>query len=83
MQKLLSGAGEEPIAEEDAPLAQQPAPDAWRPEPLFRTCLSSLADSNAFGRQMEVEADARGFYHAQKKAFVWRTDEVRAFLAKH
>ncbi len=42
----------------------------WRPEPLFRTCLSSLEDSDAFGRMMEVEADARGFYHAAKKAFV-------------
>jgi len=44
--------------------------DEWRPKPLFRTCLSSLADSDAFGRMMEVEADARGFYHAAKKAFV-------------
>lgn len=42
----------------------------WRPERLYRTCLSSLADSDAFGRMMEVEADSRGFYHARKKAFV-------------
>ncbi|MCX7424028.1 MAG: hypothetical protein NTW96_00060, partial [Planctomycetia bacterium] len=44
--------------------------DDWRPARLFRTGLSSLEDSDAFGRMMEVEADARGFYHAAKKAFV-------------
>lgn len=42
----------------------------WQPQSLFRTCLSSLGNSDAFGRQMEVEADARGFYHAAKQAFV-------------
>ncbi len=44
--------------------------DQWRPKPLFRTCISSLKDSDAFGRQMEVEANSRGFYHADKQAFV-------------
>ena len=44
--------------------------DPWRPEVLFRTCLSSLADSDAFGRMMETEADARGFYCAAKRAYV-------------
>ena len=42
----------------------------WRPERLYRTCLSSLVDSDTFGGLMEVEADARGFYHAQRKAYV-------------
>ena len=42
----------------------------WRPEPLFRTCLSSLAASQEFGRMMAAEADSRGFYHAAKQAFV-------------
>lgn len=77
MKKLLSGVceGNTPpaTAEEVAPsagAAQERLEDDWRPEPLFRTCLSSLADSDAFGRMMEVEADARGFYHAAKKAFV-------------
>jgi len=37
---------------------------------LFRTCLSSLENSDAFGRMMEVEADARGFYRAMKRAFI-------------
>ena len=42
----------------------------WRPESLFRTCLSSLATSEKFGRMMAAEADSRGFYHAAKQAFV-------------
>jgi len=56
--------------EKPSPTPREDSPPAWRPEPLFRTCLSSLADSDTFGRMMEVEADTRGFYHAQKKAFV-------------
>jgi hypothetical protein len=77
MKKLLSGVGEEKpprIAAEKAASSAgtvgEHASDDWRPEPLFRTSLSSLEDSDAFGRMMEVEADARGFYHAAKKAFV-------------
>lgn len=61
-----------PAADEETSAAVVPEKvDAkWRPERLYRTCLSSLEDSHAFGRMMEVEADSRGFYHAQKKAFV-------------
>ena len=77
MKKLLSGIGEgntPPAAAEEAAaaadIAEKHVENDWRPERLFRTCLSSLADSNAFGRMMEVEADVRGFYHAAKKAFV-------------
>jgi hypothetical protein len=72
MKSLLSGVGEADAAgvEETPVAAKQPAEKDWRPERLFRTCLSSLADSDSFGRMMEVEADSRGFYHAQKKAFV-------------
>ena len=76
MKKLLSGVGEgrTPLAAaaEAAAfdVAEEPAANDWRPERLFRTCLSSLEDSDAFGRMMEVEADARGFYHAAKQAFV-------------
>lgn len=43
---------------------------AWQPETLFRTCLSSLASSEAFGAMMAAEADARGFFTAKKKAFL-------------
>ena len=77
MKKLLSGVGEgnvpSTMAEEatsSAAIAVEHVEDDWRPERLFRTCLSSLEDSDAFGRMMEAEADARGFYHAAKKAFV-------------
>jgi len=42
----------------------------WQPETRFRTCVSSLASSDDFGPMMAAEADARGFYTAQKKAFV-------------
>lgn len=77
MKKLLSGVGEEqtPVvaAEEVASftdVAKEHVANDWRPERLFRTCLSSLEDSGAFGRMMEAEADGRGFYHAAKKAFV-------------
>jgi hypothetical protein len=42
----------------------------WRPEALFRTCISSLATSDKFGRMMAAEADSRGLYRAAKRAFV-------------
>jgi hypothetical protein len=77
MKKLLSGVGEgntpATAAEEaasSAGVAEEHVENDWRPERLFRTCISSLEDSDAFGRMMEVEADARGFYYAAKKAFV-------------
>lgn len=76
MKSLLKGVSAEAqpaetVAKHSSPAASEPpAAEDWRPERLFRTCLSSLEDSDAFGRMMEVEADARGFYHAQKKAFV-------------
>jgi len=73
MKSLLSSTGEEEASgaeETSAAIAKQQAEEDWRPERLFRTCLSSLCDSDTFGRMMEVEADARGFYHARKKAFV-------------
>ena len=70
MKSLLAGVGAEQQGAVEEPTAEEQANDDWRPERLFRTCLSSLEDSGAFGRMMEVEADFRGFYHAQKKAFV-------------
>ncbi len=43
---------------------------SWQPETLFRTCVSSLADSATFGPMMAAEADRRGFYTAVKQAFL-------------
>ena len=43
---------------------------SWRPASVFRSCLSSLCDSNRFGQLMSAEAEQRGFYTAQRKAFL-------------
>lgn len=68
MKKLLSGLAEEGESEPVSNLKSDLK--SWRPERLFRTCLSSLATSKEFGRMMEAEADSRGFYRADKQAFV-------------
>jgi hypothetical protein len=71
LKKLLSGVAEQAQSPEgDVPPAEKSDLAAWRPERVFRTCLSSLCDSDSFGRMMEAEADARGFFKAQKQAFV-------------
>jgi len=67
MKKLLSGVGDE---DTDSSELEKSDLKSWRPERLFRTCLSSLCDSHSFGRMMEAEADSRGFFAAQKSAFV-------------
>lgn len=43
---------------------------SWRPKPLFRSCLSSMVSSNEFGPMMAAEADRRGFFTAQRRAFL-------------
>jgi hypothetical protein len=68
IKKLLSGIASE--GEFNPPDAAESDLRSWRPERLFRTCLSSLCDSDSFGRMMEAEADSRGFFAAQKGAFV-------------
>jgi hypothetical protein len=45
-------------------------PPEWQPETVFRTVVSSLAGSEEFGAMMAAEADARGFFTAQKRAFL-------------
>lgn len=69
MKKLLSG-----VAEEEGSTLEEKGEKSdlrsWRPQRIYRTCLSSLCDSDSFGRMMEAEADSRGFYQAQKSAFV-------------
>jgi hypothetical protein len=68
MEKLLSGIAEE--GDFNLPDVTHSDLRSWRPKRLFRTCLSSLRDSDSFGRIMEAEADARGFFKAEKQAFV-------------
>jgi hypothetical protein len=71
MKKLLSGLADEGNFDpESVPEASKSDLRSWRPERLFRTCLSSLCNSKAFGRMMEAEADSRGFFQASKQAFV-------------
>ncbi len=36
----------------------------------MRTCLASIDDSQTFGKLMEAEAHRKGFFQAQRKAFV-------------
>ena len=47
-----------------------PQREDWRPKRLVRTVLSSLADAQAFGRQMAREAKRRLFFEATAKAFL-------------
>lgn len=73
MKQLLCGVEAEADPEDlldPQPEETPPNVKEWRPEKVFRTGLSSLCDSNAFGRMMEVEADSRGFYQAGKRAYV-------------
>ncbi|HTU24905.1 MAG TPA: hypothetical protein VMF30_05885 [Pirellulales bacterium] len=42
----------------------------WQPQTVVRTCVSSLAGSDEFGPMMAAEADTRGFFAADKRAFV-------------
>jgi len=60
-------------AAEDEPLPAACEPEEaadWQPKTLVRTCISSLASSDQFGPQMAAEADARGFFAANQRAFV-------------
>jgi hypothetical protein len=58
---------------EASPLDERPATPQERrgaPTKLVRTCVASMAESRAFGPMMAAEAQERGFYQAQRKAFV-------------
>jgi hypothetical protein len=69
MSQLLEG-----VPEGDDPTAALSPPDVssldWRPKVLFRTCLSSLCDSDTFGPMMAAEADTRGLFAAERRAFL-------------
>ena len=55
----------------DETVSNQEKPDlSWRPESLFRTCISSLSSSDRFGELMAAEADQRGFYSVERRAFL-------------
>lgn len=65
--ELISAACEEPISTARE-CAEEPA--AWQPRTLVRTCVSSLCGSDEFGPMMAAEADSRGFFAAEKRAFL-------------
>jgi hypothetical protein len=64
MAGLLHGTG-------DLSPSDQAKPDlSWRPKSLVRTCLSSLCSSDRFGEMMGGEAEQRGLYRADRRAFL-------------
>jgi len=58
------------VAEDDNTSEAVPLTDDWRPKRLVRTVLSSMANSDEFGRQMAREAKCRQFHKATAKAFL-------------
>lgn len=51
-------------------LDQQEGQVDWRPKRLMRTCVASMASSDAFGPLVAGEAQKRGFYNASRQAFL-------------
>jgi hypothetical protein len=68
----LAGAAPLPVATPScaATPARDDPPPEHAPQRLVRTCLSSLANSKEFGRQMSREARRRCLHQAPFKAFV-------------
>jgi hypothetical protein len=58
----------EASAPEETPRVPGPRPGA--PVKLVRTCVASMAHCQQFGPMMAAEAQERGFYDAQRRAFV-------------
>jgi hypothetical protein len=58
------------VAEDENGSDPLPVSGDWRPKRLVRTVLSSMANSDEFGRQMSREAKCRRFDEAQAKAFL-------------
>ncbi len=63
-------AGLEELSEHDPPDDDEKPDFSWRPTSRFRTCISSLCDSDRFGELMSAEAEKRGFYSADRKVFL-------------
>jgi hypothetical protein len=64
-----------------------PVADDWRPKRLVRSVISSMADSQRFGKQMLREAKRRRFFDATKQAFLgdglaWNWSIWKAHFAK-
>lgn len=71
MGELLSGLNDAESDSEPQSRDADAKPDfSWRPKPLFRSSLSSMVSSKEFGPMMAAEADRRGFFTAQRRAFL-------------
>jgi hypothetical protein len=77
VQAMKGQAGDKPQEEsdqEDKETTQEPQEEAAKerttPKCQVRTCVASMVDSHAFGPMVAAEAQERGFYQAQRKAFV-------------
>jgi hypothetical protein len=67
MSGLLAGLSQE----DDATTLSPEKPDfSWRPQSVYRTCISSMCNSNRLGELMSAEAEERGFFGAQRAAFL-------------
>jgi hypothetical protein len=65
--ELMPAVAEATAAEPSLAAEEEPS---WQPETLLRTCVSSLRSSDEFGPLMAAEADARGFFAADRRAFL-------------
>jgi hypothetical protein len=72
--KIAELAEKEPLSGISAPVSDTKKDDMdgedWRPKRLVRTCLSSMACSSEFGKQMKQEATQRRFFEAGARAFL-------------
>lgn len=70
----MAGAAAPADQDENAPADREPTTSTTAkyesPKRLMRTCLASIDDSNTFGTMMAAEAHRKGFYRANRKAFV-------------
>jgi hypothetical protein len=63
-------AEEKTVAEDENESEPLSLSEDWRPKRLVRSVLSSMANSDVFGRQMAREAKRRRFAEAKAKAFL-------------
>ena len=64
----VEAASEEEV--EKTVVGSDPSEEPWAARKQLRSCVASMANSQAFGRMVAVEAQERDFYRAQRKAFV-------------